>query len=119
VSGDFSERGGALAAAELLDSHPRCLQSRGATDAGCRCLYTARDWGVAIPVQLSVIAHDELVLAGYLRPPVTTVTGSLGLLGAAGVEAVVEQLGGAEPSDRVLVGQPALVARASTARAPG
>jgi DNA-binding LacI/PurR family transcriptional regulator len=120
VSGDFSEQGGALAAAQLLESHPRVTAVTVALlTQAVGVMHAAWERGVAIPAQLSVVAHDELALAEYLQPPVTTVKAPLELLGAAGVEAVVEQLGGAEPSDRVLVGQPELIARASTARPPG
>jgi DNA-binding LacI/PurR family transcriptional regulator len=120
VSGEFSERGGALAAAELLDSHPKVTAVNVALlIQAVGVLHTAWERGVAIPEQLSVVAYDDLALADYLQPPVTTVRAPLELLGAAGVEAVVAQLGGAEPSDRILVSQPELVVRASSARPPG
>ena len=41
-------------------------------------LHAARTLGRAVPEHLSVIAYDELPVAAYLSPPVTTVAMPLG-----------------------------------------
>ena len=78
-------------------------------------LHVARGLGRAVPADLSVIAYDELPVAEYLSPPVTTVAMPLSELGAAAVEILVELLDG---RDAALAG-PGLGARARRARLHG
>ena len=69
-------------------------------------LHVARERGRAVPADLSVIAYDELPVAEYLDPPVTTVAMPLTELGAAAVEILVELLGGREARSQVLGEEP-------------
>ena len=68
-----------------------------------------------MPADLSVIAYDELPVAEYLSPPVTTVAMPLSELGAAAVDTLVELLDGREARSQVLGSEPLLVERESTA----
>ena len=77
-------------------------------------LHVARELGRAVPADLSVIAYDELPVAAYLSPPVTTVAMPLSELGAAAVDTLVELLDGREPRSQVLGSEPVLVEREST-----
>ena len=77
-------------------------------------LHTAHALGLRVPDDLSVISYDDLPLADFLDPPLTTVAMPLLELGALAVEAVLSQLGGAEPQDVAVPTKPAVVARAST-----
>ena len=81
-------------------------------------LHAARTLGRAVPADLSVIAYDELPVAAYLSPPVTTIAMPLGELGAAAVDVLAELLGGGSPTSQVLGSAPELVERASTAPPP-
>jgi LacI family transcriptional regulator len=54
-------------------------------------------------------------LAAYLHPPVTAVRMPLAELGAAGVDALLDQLRGVELRDLVIETKPRVVARMSTA----
>jgi LacI family transcriptional regulator len=81
-------------------------------------LHAARALGRAVPEDLSVIAYDELPVAAYLSPPLTTIAMPLGELGAAAADALVELLDGGAPSSQVLSSPPQLVERASTAPPP-
>ena len=65
-----------------------------------------------------MIAYDELPVAAYLSPPVTTIAMPLGELGAAAVDVLAELLGGGSPTSQVLGSAPELVERASTAPPP-
>jgi LacI family transcriptional regulator len=71
-----------------------------------------------VPAELSVIAYDELPVAAYLSPPVTTIAMPLGELGAAAVDVLAALLAGGSPTSRVLGSAPELVERASTAPPP-
>jgi DNA-binding LacI/PurR family transcriptional regulator len=117
--GAFTPSGGAAAGERLLTGQPHLtavLTSSLAQAIGL--LHAARTLGRTVPANLSVIAHDELPVAAYLSPPVTTVAMPLGELGAAAVDALVELLDGGAPNSQVLGSAPELVERASTARPP-
>ncbi len=115
----FSEQGGADAATRLLTRCPGLTavytstlsQAVGATHA-------VRALGRRIPEDLSVISYDDLPLADYLDPPLTTVAMPLLELGAAAVDALVEQLSGQPPRDVTIPTTPLVVARRSTGRPP-
>jgi DNA-binding LacI/PurR family transcriptional regulator len=74
----------------------------------------ARELGLSIPGDLSVVGFDDLDLARVLDPPLTTVAADAEALGAAAFEALhVLLTGGDPPPERVLPVE--LVVRASTA----
>jgi len=116
VEVDFLEAGGAEALERLLE-----------LDGGVTAVYAStvsqatgilnRAWrlGLRVPDDLSVIAHAEMPLADYLVPPLTTVHMPLGELGAAGVDALVDQIAGGATRDVVVTTPPTVVVRASTA----
>ena len=111
----FNEEGGARAAAELLARSPTPTALYcGTLSQAIGALHTAHALGLRVPDDLSVISYDDLPLADFLDPPLTTVAMPLLELGALAVEAVLSQLGGAEPQDVAVPTKPAVVARAST-----
>jgi LacI family transcriptional regulator len=117
--GAFTPSGGAEAAARLLADHAgitAVFTSSLAQAIGL--LHVARERGRAVPRDLSVIAYDELPVAEYLDPPVTTVAMPLAELGGAAVEILVELLAGHDARSEVLGSEPAIVQRASTAPPP-
>jgi DNA-binding LacI/PurR family transcriptional regulator len=76
----------------------------------------ARELGLAIPGELSVVGFDDLDLARILAPPLTTVAADAEALGAAAFAALLETLTGGTPErERVIPVQ--LVVRGSTAPA--
>lgn len=112
---DFGETGGAEAAAALLARAPRLTalytstlsQAVGAYHTIWRC-------GLAVPGDLSLVGYDDMPLAEYLRPPLTTVRAPLDELGAVAVDALVDQVLGGEPRDVTIETAPEIVVRAST-----
>ena len=81
--GAFTPSGGATAGEQLLAQHPRLTAVFTSSLAqAIGLLHAARTLGRAVPADLSVIAYDELPVAAYLSPPVTTVAMPLGELGA-------------------------------------
>jgi DNA-binding LacI/PurR family transcriptional regulator len=74
----------------------------------------ARERGLAVPGDLSVVGFDDLALARLLDPPLTTVAADAEALGGAAFEALLTLLkGDAPPHERVLPVE--LVERGSTA----
>jgi len=117
--GALTPSGGAKASEQLLAQHPRLTAVFTSSLAqAIGLLHAARALGRAVPADLSVIADDELPVAAYLSPPVTTVAMPLGELGAAAVDVLAELLDGGSPTSQVLDSAPELVERASTAPPP-
>jgi DNA-binding LacI/PurR family transcriptional regulator len=115
AEGDFGESGGAAAARELLERRPDLTALYTSTLSQAVGVYhTAWELGLAVPAELSLIGYDDMPLAEYLRPPLTTVRTPLAELGAAAVDALVDQLLGGKPRDVVVGAGPGVVVRAST-----
>jgi LacI family transcriptional regulator len=113
--GAFTPSGGAEAGERLLREHPQLTAVFTSSLAqAIGLLHVARELSRAVPADLSVIAYDELPVAAYLSPPVTTVAMPLSELGAAAVDTLVELLDGREPRSQVLGSEPVLVEREST-----
>jgi DNA-binding LacI/PurR family transcriptional regulator len=112
----FSERGGADAALRLLERAPDVTALYASTlSQAIGVMHTARSLDRHIPADLSVMTYDDLPLADYLDPPLTTVAMPLVELGSAAVEALVHQLRGGLPTDVVVATPPVVVTRNSTA----
>jgi DNA-binding LacI/PurR family transcriptional regulator len=117
--GPFSEEGGASAAARLLSRGPAPTALYCSTlSQAVGALHGIRTCGLRIPHDVSVVSYDDLPLAQYLDPPLTTVAMPLVELGAAAVDAVLDQLAGAAPTDVAVSAPPTIVERASTRQVP-
>jgi len=81
-------------------------------------LFEARRLGVAVPQQLSVVGFDDIPLARYVSPGLTTVAMHSAQQGSVAMQRLLQLIAGQgpEPFDETL--PPRLVLRASTAR-PG
>jgi DNA-binding LacI/PurR family transcriptional regulator len=100
LAGELSERGGAEAAAMLLGRFLRLTAlTVGTLAQTIGVLHTAWLAVRTVPRDLSLVVHDDLPLAAYLRPPLTRIQPADAELGAAGVDALVDQLGGRPPRD--------------------
>lgn len=91
--GEFSEAGGFAAATEILTAHPETTALYTSTFVqAVGAMQAVRDLGFALPQDLSVLTYDDSPMADYLQPRLTTVAMPLGVLGAAAVDLIVEQL---------------------------
>lgn len=89
------------------------------------CVRAARDGGVSVPGDLSVVGFDDIPSAALVTPPLTTVRQPLAQIGSAAVELLLARLekntaGQAEvtapaPAADFLLFSPELVVRGSTA----
>jgi len=79
----------------------------------------ARDLGLAVPDQLSVIGFDDVDLAAHVDPPLTTIHQPIRQKGAEAVRLLLLEVAGDEPGAPEQLRLPTgLVLRASTAPAP-
>jgi DNA-binding LacI/PurR family transcriptional regulator len=114
--GSFSERGGAEAAHRLLVRRPEVTAIYASSLAqGAGVLHAAWRLGRAVPAELSVISYDDMPLAEHLVPPLTTIRMPLAELGAAAVDALIDQTLGGAPHDLVVPTEPEVITRASSA----
>lgn len=116
AEGPYNEAGGRNAALRILNTEPRptalfvsnLLATVGAMAA-------ARRVGLRIPQDLSVITFDDVSLAMYLDPPVTTVRLPLIDLGRRAVSTLVDVISGADPEDILIDTPPEVILRESCA----
>ncbi|HSE81399.1 MAG TPA: LacI family DNA-binding transcriptional regulator [Gaiellaceae bacterium] len=114
---DFGEHGGAEAARRLLGRAPHLTALYTSTLSQAVGVYHAAwELGLEVPRDLSLVGYDDMPLAEYLRPPLTTVRTPLAELGAAAVDALVDQLLGGDPRNVVVDAEPEVVVRSSTGR---
>jgi LacI family transcriptional regulator len=75
----------------------------------------ARTLGIAVPDRLSVVGHDDVMLARLVEPPLTTVAQPISEIGRLAGEMIVDIVQGKTPKWTHRLLSPSLVIRASTA----
>jgi LacI family transcriptional regulator len=80
-------------------------------------MQAAHQAGIRIPEDLSIIGYDDIDLAPFTIPPLTTISQGGEAMGRVAVDMLLEMVEGATPRDQVedRVLDAALVVRASTA----
>jgi DNA-binding LacI/PurR family transcriptional regulator len=113
----FTLEGGIAAARRLIE--------RGATAIVCGsdlmalgAIRAARQLGLRVPEDVSVVGYDDSPLIAFVDPPLTTVRQSVQAMGTAAVEALIEGINGTPVPPHEYVFRPELVLRGSTAAAP-
>jgi DNA-binding LacI/PurR family transcriptional regulator len=115
VHGDGKPEGGVLAMASLLDlPHPPsavfCYNDMSALGA----LKCANSRGWSVPDDVSLVGFDDLFIAAYTRPPLTTVRQPRWRMGRLAMESVLRLMTGQDAANTIHV--PAeLMVRESTA----
>ncbi|MEU1624874.1 LacI family DNA-binding transcriptional regulator [Streptomyces sp. NPDC020096] len=112
----FSVEGG-HAAGVLLD--------RGCTAVVCGSdmmafglIRAARQRGLSVPGDVSVVGFDDSPLIAFADPPLTTLRQPVESMSAAAVDALMEEIGGNPAHRAEFLFQPELVVRGSTGAAP-
>ena len=75
------------------------------------------DAGVAVPMDVAVVGHDDIPMAAWLGPPLSTLRVAKRDLGVSAVRLLLERLGGAVGAGPVVL-TPELVVRGSTGPLP-
>ncbi|WP_442954629.1 ribose operon transcriptional repressor RbsR [Pantoea sp. LMR881] len=114
VNGDFEFRGGYNAMIELLalDTPPQAVFT--SNDAMAVGVYHALfQEGLTIPHDVAVMGYDDIELARYLSPPLTTVHQPKDELGELAIDTLIHRLSDPDASPQTLVLTPELVIRGS------
>ncbi|MEP7010302.1 MAG: LacI family DNA-binding transcriptional regulator [Acidobacteriota bacterium] len=116
VSGDFREESGRAAALALTGRKERPTAIFAANDAmAIGCLSALRELGLSVPEDVALAGFDDVPIARYLSPPLTSVRVAIAEMGERAMARLLAGLEerGAEPLEETI---PAvLVVRASTA----
>lgn len=73
-NGEFSEEVAELTALKLLEAHPEITAIFSASDLmALGVLRAARKLGINVPNELSIIGFDDIILASYVTPSLTTI----------------------------------------------
>lgn len=111
----FTVEGGQAAAAALLD--------RGCTAIVCGsdvmafgAIRTVRARGLEVPRDVSVVGFDDSPMTAFTDPPLTTLRKPVDAMGAAAVDALLDEINGNTAHRAEFVVQPELVLRGSTGR---
>ena len=114
---NFSMESARLAAARLIE--------RGVTGMICASdvlalgsIRAARRLGLEVPRDVSVVGFDDSALMTCTDPPLTTVRQPIEMMGQAAVDMLVNQIEGSGVAPDVLLFEPELVVRGSTAPVP-
>jgi alanine racemase len=114
----FGVEGGHAAASRLLD--------RGATGIVCGsdlmalgAIRAARQRGLVVPADISVVGYDDSPLIAFTDPPLTTVRQPVREMAVAAVQALMDEIRGQAAPHSEYVFSPELVVRGSTAVAAG
>jgi DNA-binding LacI/PurR family transcriptional regulator len=113
----FSLEGGQAAASALI--------GRGCTAVMCAsdmmalgAVRAARQRGLTVPGDISVVGFDDSPLIAFTDPPLTTIRQPVKAMGQVAVNALLEEMGGTPPPRTEFVFMPELVVRGSTAAGP-
>ncbi|MCD2358381.1 ribose operon transcriptional repressor RbsR [Pantoea sp. MHSD4] len=114
VNGDFEFQGGYNGMVELLalETPPEAVfTSNDAMAVGVyHALYQA---GMGIPQQMAVMGYDDIELARYLTPPLSTIHQPKDALGELAIDTLIHRLSDPDASQQTLVLTPELVVRGS------
>jgi LacI family repressor for deo operon, udp, cdd, tsx, nupC, and nupG len=110
----YTLEGGHAATSALLD--------RGCTAIVCAsdlmalgAIRAARERGLHVPKDVSVVGYDDSPLIAFTDPPLTTIRQPVRAMGDAAVRALLEEMHGTPTSHGEFVFHPELVVRGSTA----
>jgi len=119
AQGDFSyESGESAARALLLSGNPPTAIIASNDRMVLACLAVARELGLAVPADLSLISFDNTPVVRFTQPPLTAVDQPVAETASRAVELIIlAQRGENAPSQPVVV-EAALVERQSTAPPP-
>ncbi|WP_425826204.1 LacI family DNA-binding transcriptional regulator [Streptomyces fractus] len=78
----------------------------------------ARQAGLRVPQDISVVGFDDSPLIAFTDPPLTTIRQPVQAMGQAAVRAALEEIGGTPAPHTEFVFMPELVVRGSTAAGP-
>jgi LacI family transcriptional regulator len=120
IEGDFGEASGHAAATRLLATAPRPDAIFAANDMmALGCLFACQQAGIDVPGEIAIAGFDDIPLARYAHPSLTTMRVDIAGIGAQAMRMLLRRLEAkAEPDDSADVVGVQLIARESTAERP-
>jgi LacI family transcriptional regulator len=92
-SGDFTEESGYRATRELLGARERPTAIFAANDSmAIGAISALREAGVRVPEDVAVVGFDDIPMARYMNPPLTTVHVDISALGTLATDRLLEQI---------------------------
>jgi LacI family transcriptional regulator len=121
LPGDFTEESGYHAAKLALAMSPRPDAIFAANDMmAIGCLSALSEAGIKVPQDIAVAGFDDIPMARYIAPPLTTVRVRIAELGAAALDKLAQMIDSeGEPEATRQVVATELVVRASCGNAAG
>ena len=117
VNGDFSEQSGRDAARAFIgDNRPDAIFCANDMMA-IGCCGVLKEAGIAIGEGIGVAGFDDIPIAHYAEPGITTMNVRIAEMGASAAEKLIALIGGAPLGEEMTILTPQLVARGSTRRA--
>lgn len=115
ATGDFTGNGGATATRRMLTGSRRPTAILYANDImAVAGMAAAREAGLDVPGELSIVGYDDAPLSAHLHPALTTLNSNAEGWGRAAASVLLQLAEGGTPKGLTL-GPPELVVRASTA----
>ena len=91
AQGDFTDTSGYAAGLELLGRHPRPTAIFATNDAmAIGALSALREAGVPVPQEMAVAGFDDIPMARYMHPPLSTVRVDIAALGERAADRLLE-----------------------------
>jgi LacI family transcriptional regulator len=116
AQGDFSYASGRAAALALLDPPDRPTAIIASNDQmAMATLAVAKELGLAVPDDLSLISFDNTPIVQFAQPPLTAIDQSIAATASMAVELIIGQQRGEPPPETLTVVPSTLIARASVA----
>lgn len=95
IAGSFTEESGHDAGLEILTLRPRPTAVFAANDSmALGALSAFREAGVRVPEEIALVGFDDIPIARFLDPPLTTVKVPIADLGRRGLQLLLESDGG-------------------------
>lgn len=119
IEGEFTAESGQVAIKQLLDKKPDATAAFIANDlmtAGA--LRTLRDAGMNIPDDFSLVGYDDVFIAQYLFPELTTIQQPISAMGSAAAKLAISLLKGQPLTGEKTHFQPQLIRRQSVQMRP-
>ena len=114
--GDFTARGGYQAMQTLLKHRPRPSAVFVCNDLmAFGALAAIREAGISVPEQISIVGFDDIELAAFSAPPLTTVAQPKLQIGTLAAELLLERVDTGRREARRVILEPQLKVRGSTA----
>lgn len=114
VEGDFSEQSGRDAAQKFIGRDPPDAIFCANDMMAVGCLDAIRDAGIRVPDDIALAGFDDIPIARYVSPALTTAAVPIAEIGRQALECCVDLIAG-RPTDRRHIFQPTLAIRQSTA----